>query len=134
MVSVPAPLRVTPETVISCPLVETVPNEAEVHPGLADVIGAVQPAGTVSVIDPFATPPAAAVYVNVIADPEAPADTVVTELVRVPLPLAAYTVIAGEDARFVSVPVEIDFSCACHVAVPEVAVAVAPVPVPARDP
>jgi hypothetical protein len=40
----------------------------------------------------------------------------------------------GDEARFVSEPFEVDFSCACQVCAPVVAVAVAPGPPPAVEP
>jgi hypothetical protein len=44
------------------------------------------------------------------------------------------TVIAGDEARFVSVPPEEDFSCVCHACAAAVPGAVAPAPPPAVDP
>ena len=52
----------------------------------------------------------------------------------VPVPSAAFTVMLGEDARFVSDPAEVDFSCACQVCAPVLDVAVAPVPPPLVSP
>jgi hypothetical protein len=56
---------------------------------LAVVLGAVQPAGTTRVMEPFCMPPAAAVYVNVIVFPVWLADTFVVGAVKVPAPSAA---------------------------------------------
>src|SRR5579872_1521709 len=56
------------------------------------------------------------------------------DVVNVPLPLAAYTVIDGDVARFVNVPVDSVFSCACHVPTPVVLVTVAPGPADALEP
>jgi hypothetical protein len=44
----------------------------------------------------------------------------------VPVPSAAFTVIDGDDVRFVSTPPVTDFSCAGHVCAPALAVATAP--------
>ena len=51
-------------------------------------------------------------------------------VVRVPEPLAALTVMLGEEPRFVSVPALRAFCWACQVCAPVVAVAVAPGPPP----
>ncbi len=48
--------------------------------------------------------------------------------------VVSLTVIAGEDARFVSVPPDEDFCCACHVCAAAVTGAVAPGPPPAVEP
>jgi hypothetical protein len=48
--------------------------------------------------------------------------------------VVSFTVIAGDEARFVSVPPAEDFSCACHVCAAAVAGAVAPDPPLAVDP
>src|SRR5437763_383846 len=70
MVNVPAPATVREEMVIVWPETETEPVLAVVYPGFAPVVeGALQPAGTSSVTLPFESPPAAAVYVNVIVLP-----------------------------------------------------------------
>src|SRR5207245_296161 len=92
------------------------------------VLGASQPLGTATVTVPLFRPPVAAVYVNVMVFPLELAETLVVGVVRVPLPSAASTVMDGDDARFVSVPPEIDLSCACHVCAPGVDVAIAPGP------
>ena len=54
----------------------------------------------------------------------APLTTFETEELIVPEPFAARTVIEGDEARFVIVPVEIPRDCACQVCAPVVAVAV----------
>ena len=90
--------------------------------------GALQPLGTASVTVPFARPPVAAVYVNVIVFP---VDALLTEpvgVVSVPDPSAARTLMFGEDERFVSEPPDVDFSFACHVADPPLLGAAAPGP------
>src|SRR5579872_404989 len=95
--------------------------------------GADQPDGTVSSTLPFAIPPAAAVYVNVIV---LPVDDVPTELVSeliVPVPSAALTVIAGE-LPAVSVPPLVALSRMFHVCAPVELVAVAPGPLLAFEP
>ena len=92
--------------------------------------GALQPAGAATVTLPFAIPPVAAVYVNVSVLPVDDAVTFVAGNVSVPEPSAAYTLMLGEDARFVSEPPEVDFAFACHVADPAVVEAVAPGPPP----
>ena len=52
---------------------ETVPVLAVVYPAFAPVVdGALQPAGTSIVTEPFESPPAAAVYVNAIVFPPEP--------------------------------------------------------------
>jgi len=48
--------------------------------------------------------------------------------------LGSLTVIAGDEARLVSVPPEEDFSCACHVCAAAVPGAVAPEPPPPVEP
>ena len=48
--------------------------------------------------------------------------------------VASFTMIAGDDERFVSVPPDEDFSCACHACAAAVAGAVAPEPPPAVEP
>src|SRR5437762_1491268 len=53
------------------------------------MLGAVQPAGTTTVSEPFCMPPAAAVYVNVIVLPVWLAETFDIEVVNVPEPSAA---------------------------------------------
>src|SRR5262245_43533202 len=84
------PASVSDETVIVWPETETVPELAVVYPGLDPVVdGAVQPAGTASVTEPFDIPPAAAVYVNVTVRPVWPAETLLVPVVRVPAPSAA---------------------------------------------
>jgi hypothetical protein len=45
--------------------------------------------------------------------------------------VVSLTVMLGDDARFVSVPPELDFSCACHVCAPAGTGDVAPEPPPA---
>jgi hypothetical protein len=99
-----------------------------------DVVeGALQPLGTASVTLPFARPPVAAVYVNVIV---LPVDDVFTEPVgvaSVPDPSDARAVMLG-DARFARLPAAVDFACACHVCAPEDDVAVAPGPPLAFEP
>ena len=98
------------------------------------VDGAVQPAGTASVTLPFDIPPAAAVNVNVIVRPVWDAETLLVLVVNVPDPSAAYTVMLGDEPRFVSVPPDSDFSCACQVCAPVEDVAVAPEPPPLVSP
>ena len=56
--------------------------------------------------------------------PVAPLATFETEELIVPEPFGARTVIDGDDARFVIVPVEIPRDCACQVWAPVVAEAV----------
>ena len=61
--------------------------------------------------------------------PAEPASTLPVGVVSVPLPSAALvTVIDGDAARLVSVPVLVDISCACQVCAPMVLVAVPPGP------
>jgi hypothetical protein len=72
--------------------------------------------------------------VKVNARPACDADTSVGATVIVPEPSAALRVIEGEEARVVSVPPVVDFSCACQVCAPVVAVAVAPAPPPDLSP
>jgi hypothetical protein len=50
------------------------------------------------------------------------------EVVSVPDPSAALTVMLGEAPRLVSEPVDVDFSCACQVCAPGAEVTVAPGP------
>ncbi len=83
---------------------------------------------------PFEIPPVAAVYVKVTVWPVWLADTALVPVVSVPEPSAALTVMLGDAARFVSVPLLRDFCWACHVCAPVVAVAVAPDPPPAVEP
>ena len=96
--------------------------------------GALQPLGTTTVTVPLEMPPAAAVYVKVIVRPVWLAETALVPLDIVPEPSAAYTVMLGEEAMFVSEPPEVDFSCVVHVCEPVVEVAVAPGPPLAVDP
>ncbi len=64
--------------------------EAELtQPAAFEVVGAVQPAGTVRSTSPLLMPPAAAVYVKVIVWPPAPLATLAVGVVRVPVPSAA---------------------------------------------
>ena len=66
-----------------------------------------------------------------------PVDALLTEpvgVVSVPEPSAASTVMLGDDARFVSVPPEVDLAWACQVWAPLDDVAVAPGPPPAVEP
>ena len=65
---------------------------------------------------------------KVIVRPVCEAETALIDAPIVPAPSAAYTVMLGDDARFVSVPVLRAFCCACQVCAPVVAVAVAPGP------
>jgi len=98
------------------------------------VDGALQPLGTSTLTAPPEIPPAGAVYVNVIVRPVWLADTALIEAPIVPAPSAAYTVMLGDDARFVSVLVLRAFCCACHVWAPVDDVAVAPEPPPLLSP
>jgi hypothetical protein len=55
-------VRLTPETVMTCPATEAVPVEAVMYPAWPEVReGAVQPDGTVTEMDPPTRPPLAAV-------------------------------------------------------------------------
>jgi hypothetical protein len=116
---------VTPDTVMSCPETATVPVEDAVHPAAFDTVGAVHPAGTATLTTPFDIAPVPAVYVKatLCEEPKATLDVVV---VKVPLPLAAFTTIAGELERLVMVPVDVDISLVSQVCVPVVDVTVAP--------
>src|SRR5258708_31978702 len=58
-------LRESDETVIVWPETETVPTSLVTWPAPAASCGAVQPAGTSTVIDPLVIPPVGAVYVRV---------------------------------------------------------------------
>ena len=64
---------------------------------------------------PLLIPPVAAVYVKVIVLPVWLAETALVPVVRVPEPSAAFTVMLGDEPRFVSVPALRAFCCACHV-------------------
>ena len=77
---------------------------------------------------PFASPPAAAVYVNVIVFPVEALFTEPVGVVSVPEASAERTLTLGDVARFVSEPPDVDFSFACHVADPPLLGAVAPGP------
>src|SRR5438067_11503215 len=79
-------------------------------------------------------PPAGAVYVKVTVRPVWLAETALFEPVVVPAPSAAYTVMLGEEARFVRVPALRAFCCACPACPPAVLVAVAPGPPLAVEP
>src|SRR5205823_4151505 len=92
------------------------------------VLGALHPAGTATVTAPLFTPPPAAVYVNVMVLPVELARTLVVGVVSVPVPSAALTVMLGDEPRFVSVPLDVDFSWACHGCVAALDGAVAPDP------
>src|SRR5262249_44609244 len=117
------------ETVIVCPETETVPELAVVRPAVRRVgEGARQPRGTSTLAEPFEIPPVAAVYVNVIVFPAEPFATLDVGGVSGPVPSAAFTVVLGDDAKFVSDPGDVDSSFACHVCAPVVDVAVAPGP------
>ena len=92
------------------------------------VEGALQPAGTTQVTEPFEIPPVGAVYVNVIVRPAWDAETLVVGVVTVPEPSTALTMMLGEAPRLVSEPADVDFSWACQVCAPVDDVAVAPGP------
>jgi hypothetical protein len=129
IVNVLPPATVSDDTVIVWPETDTVPELAVVYPAALPVVeGALHPLGTSSVTEPFEMPPVAAVYVNVIVRPVWPADTLLVPLASVPDPSAAYTVMLGDDARFVSEPFDVDFSFACTVCAPVVDPIVAPGP------
>ena len=83
---------------------------------------------------PFDIPPVAAVYVKVIVRPVWLAETTLVPLDSVPVPSAAFTVMLGDDPRFVNVPLVFERCCACQVCAPVVDVAVAPGPPPAVEP
>jgi hypothetical protein len=130
IVIVEPPLSVIPVTVITCPETPTVPVLAVVQPALPFVVeGALQPLGTVSSTAPVDIPPVAAVYVKMIVLPvwEALAFELSGDIV--PEPSAALTVMLGELASAVSVPLEVAFCRVDQVCVPVEEVAVAPVPV-----
>jgi hypothetical protein len=74
------------------------------------------------------------VYVKVIVFPVDALFTEAVGVVSVPDPSAEATVMLGDEARFVSVPPEVDFSCPCHVCAPLEDVAVAPGPPPDVSP
>jgi hypothetical protein len=135
IVNVAPPPSVTLDTVMVWLDTETVPELAVVYPAAEPVVdGALQPLGTASVTAPFASPPVAAVYVNVI---ELPVDALLTApvpVVSVPEPSAESTVMLGDAPRLVRLPPEVDFSCPCHVCAPAEEVAVAPGPPLAVEP
>jgi hypothetical protein len=135
IVAVAPPASVREETVIVEPATLSEPALAVVYPAAVPVVdGALQPLGTATVTAPFEMPPPAAVYVNVIVLPVEATGTEDVDDVSVPAPSAAYTVIDGDDARFVSEPPAVDFSCACQVCAPVAEVAVAPGPPPEVSP
>ena len=83
---------------------------------------------------PFARPPVAAVYVNVIVFPVDDVFTAPVGVVSVPEPSLASTVMVGDEERFVSEPFDVDFAWACQVCAPDDDVAVAPGPPLAFEP
>ena len=120
--------RVTPLTVIFCPETETTPKVDVVKPGPATVAGGVQPAGTSTVSVPLLMPPAATVYVSVSVRPACEPETAERLDAIVPVPSAAYTVIVGWAARFVSAPRLDERSFVVQTTPPVVDAAVAPGP------
>src|SRR5207248_10780763 len=93
-----------------------------------EVCGAVQLAGTASLIAPLvAIPPVATVYVRTSVLAAEPAVAVVGLIEAVPEPsLDGFTVTLGEpEVSEVSAPPLVDFSCTVHVAGPESAACVA---------
>jgi len=135
MAKVEPPESVRLDTMTVCADTETVPALAVVYPAAEPVVeGALQPLGTTTVTLPLASPPVAAVYVNVIVFA---VDEVLTEpvaVVSVPDPSAERTVILGDEPRFVRLPPEVDFCCACHACAPADDGAVAPGPPLAVEP
>ena len=73
-------------------------------------------------------------YVKVTVRPVWLAETALIDADIVPPPSAAYTVMLGDVAMFVSVPPAVDFACAVQVCAPVEEVAVAPAPPPEVDP
>ena len=90
----PPATRVTPDTVMVCPVTETVsppvPPDAVTYPGWPAVeLGGVHPAGTETATVPPATPPVAAVYVKTSWLPVDDAGTCAGMTDTVPLPSPA---------------------------------------------
>ena len=98
------------------------------------VLGALQPAGTASVIAPPAMPPAATVYVKTSVWPIVLCTTEPVGVFKLPEPFAASTVNTGGVPIAVSAPAAFDFSLPIHVWLPVATEAVAPGPPPAFEP